>query len=151
MNISFSTEQSEFKDRVVRFMDTHWEGQDVDLTRVSARSDQSRYLKEKTASWYQKVFDRGWALVNWPENSGGVDWDSTQKYIWMSECARRCIPSPSQMPGVALVGPILLALENNNQNLQRLNSKQSATLTNASFKDYRISSGQTQILPYKLR
>ena len=72
-------------------MDTHWEGQDADLTRVSARSDQSRYLKEKTASWYQKVFDRGWALVNWPENSGGVGWDSTQKYIWMSECARRCI------------------------------------------------------------
>ncbi len=100
-------------------MDTHWEGQDADLTRVSARSDQSRYLKEKTASWYQKVFDRGWALVNWPENSGGVGWDSTQKYIWMSECARRCIPSPSHMPGVALVGPILLALENNNQKIDK--------------------------------
>ena len=104
---------------MVRFIDMHWEEQDAQLGYVSVGSDQSRYPKEKIASWYQKVFDQGWGLVDWPANAGGVSWDATQKYIWMSECARRCIPSPSHLPGVALVGPLLVTLENNNQKIDK--------------------------------
>jgi hypothetical protein len=119
VKLSLSKEQSEFRDQVVDFLDTYWREQKTLSPSSLGSSGLSGISSEAINRWYQRVFDQGWALIDWPENLGGPGWDPIQKYIWISECGRRCIPLPSNLPGVAAVGPLLFALGGNHRNIDQ--------------------------------
>jgi len=119
VKLSLSKEQSEFRDQVVDFLDTYWHEQKTLAPSTLGSSGLLGISSEAIKRWYQRVFDQGWALIDWPENLGGPGWDPIQKYIWISECGRRCIPSPSNLPGVAVVGPLLFALGDNHRSIDQ--------------------------------
>lgn len=110
MILSFSSEQLDFRDEVVDLIESHFKGSGDEAIPSPMGSDLTGSYSKKIERWYGSIFEKGWALVGWPEQHGGISWDSTQKYIWFSECASRGLPTPFNLPGIAIVGPLLITL-----------------------------------------
>jgi alkylation response protein AidB-like acyl-CoA dehydrogenase len=61
--------------------------------------------------WQRKLFDHGWAGINWPKAFGGLGLSGLQQVIWYEELARARAPHHINTSYVALMhaGPTLIA------------------------------------------
>ncbi|WP_317930829.1 acyl-CoA dehydrogenase family protein [Halioxenophilus sp. WMMB6] len=61
--------------------------------------------------WQQKLYEHGWAGVNWPKEYGGLGLSEVQQVIWYEECARAQAPHYINTTYVALMhaGPTIIA------------------------------------------
>ncbi len=61
--------------------------------------------------WQKKLFEHGWAGVNWPQEFGGLGLSAVQQVIWYEECARAGAPNYINTTYVALMhaGPTIIA------------------------------------------
>lgn len=62
-------------------------------------------------AWQKRLYDGGWAGVNWPREYGGLGLSGLQQIIWYEECARANAPHYINTTYVALMhaGPTLIA------------------------------------------
>jgi len=60
--------------------------------------------------WQRKLYEHGWAGVNWPKEYGGLGLSELQQVIWYEECARAKAPSYINTSYVALMhaGPTII-------------------------------------------
>ncbi len=60
--------------------------------------------------WQRKLYDGGWAGLDWPREFGGREVDVIRSLIWQEEYARVRGPDQTSMSvGTSLVGPTLMA------------------------------------------
>jgi len=61
--------------------------------------------------WQRKLYDHGWAGLNWPKEYGGLGLSEVQQVIWYEECARARAPHYINTTYVALMhaGPTIIA------------------------------------------
>ena len=62
---------------------------------------------ERSLKWQRILNDQGWVAPNWPAEYGGPGWDTTQRHIFATECARAQAPRLIPM-GVGMCGPAII-------------------------------------------
>ena len=60
-----------------------------------------------TIAWQKKLHEKGWVAPHWPKEHGGTGWNETERYIFVSECARAGAPPLAPM-GLSMVGPCII-------------------------------------------
>lgn len=96
MDMTFTTQDLEFRHEIRQFIDQHFPSE---IRRTPSMSD--------IEHWHRAVRQRGWAAVNWPREYGGTGWSATQKYFWDRETALAKCPGISPF-GMDMLAPILM-------------------------------------------
>ncbi|MBX3509727.1 MAG: acyl-CoA dehydrogenase family protein [Hyphomonadaceae bacterium] len=88
----------------------------ADNTPKSPRPSAGEQAAAFDKAWQRKLFDGGWAGLNWPAEFGGAGLSGVQCLIWFEECER------AEAPGYGLMtisqthaGPTLIARGNEDQ------------------------------------
>ena len=115
MNLTLSKEASIFRKTIVAFIEQHWSESEIDDLSKPVAPTRKQFLQKKLEDWYNKIFDNDWGFVGFPGDLFGSELGSMQRYVWMSECGSRNLPSPLKFPGVGVVAPIVLALGSDRQ------------------------------------
>jgi alkylation response protein AidB-like acyl-CoA dehydrogenase len=69
---------------------------------------QRHLRKEDYVYWQQKLFERGWAGLNWPAEYGGPEFTPTQRYLYDLEMS--AAGTPGILPfGQSMVAPVIMA------------------------------------------
>lgn len=103
-------------------MDLKFSDADLDF-RARARAWLSRNVPQKARpahgiaaaqfdrDWQRKLFEHGWAGINWPQEHGGLGLTGLQQVIWYEELARARAPHHINTTYVALMhaGPTVIA------------------------------------------
>jgi alkylation response protein AidB-like acyl-CoA dehydrogenase len=113
MNLEFSPEEIAFRDEVRAFIRDNYP---KELEGLGSREDMSR---EQFLAWHKILGKKGWAAPSWPEEHGGTNWTSTQKYIWGEENA--AVDAVMPLPfGISMVAPVIYTFGNEEQKAQHL-------------------------------
>ena len=115
MDLNFTKADQEFRDEVRNFIAENFSpennaGQNIEKYH-EVTSDQ---MKEGILSWHKKLYKKGWIAPHWPVEYGGIDWSTTQRYIWDQECANAGT-TPLIPFGLTMLGPVIIAFGNDYQ------------------------------------
>ena len=65
--------------------------------------------REYDLAWQRRLYEAGWAGINWPAEYGGRDLPLSQQIIWVEECVRANAPGPGCLIGALNhAGPTLM-------------------------------------------
>jgi len=103
VNLTFSDADHEFRARA-----RAWLGRNVPTTQRPAHGPAAALFDR---DWQRKLFEHGWAGINWPKEHGGLGLTGLQQVIWYEELARAHAPHHINTTYVALMhaGPTLIA------------------------------------------
>lgn len=77
------------------------------LRKKQRRSALERLSKADRVAWQKRLYEKGWAARDWPEQYGGAGFTSTQNYIFDLECTR--VGAPGVIPfGITMVAPVIM-------------------------------------------
>ena len=101
MDLSLSPSEREFRDEVRTWLEEHNPGPEPEgsLDEVIA------YRRE----WQAKLHQAGWAGISWPKEYGGRGATLIEQAIFVGEAARAEAPSPANVLGLAMGGPVVIA------------------------------------------
>ena len=101
MDLSLSPSEREFRDEVRTWLEEHNPGSEPEgsLDEVIA------YRRE----WQAKLHEAGWAGISWPKEYGGRGATLIEQAIFVGEAARAEAPSPANVLGLAMGGPVVIA------------------------------------------
>ena len=109
MDITFSAEESAFRDQVREFLAENWT---EDLARRIRGEDEE--FKAAQIEWQNKLNDKGWLAPGWPVEHGGVAWSVTENFIFETE--RSLAGAPDVVPfGLKMVAPVIYGFGNDEQ------------------------------------
>ncbi|MFN3232075.1 MAG: acyl-CoA dehydrogenase family protein [Alphaproteobacteria bacterium] len=103
MDLDFTGDDLAFQQEVRDFLD---ENLTPDIKEATALTTTVFVEKDVALKWQAKLHKRGWLAWFWPEEYGGPGWNSTQRYIFQTECALAGAPGIIPM-GVRYVGPVI--------------------------------------------
>ena len=101
MDLTLSPSEESFRDEVAAWLREHNPGPEPDdsLDEVIAfRRD-----------WQRKLHEGGWAGISWPEQFGGRGATMIEQAIFTGEAAAQDTPSPANVLGLAMGGPVVIA------------------------------------------
>jgi len=100
MDLSLSPFEREFRDEVRTWLEENHPGLEPDgLAEVMAfRRD-----------WQRQMHEAGWAGISWPQEYGGRGATLIEQAIFAGEMARAEAPSPANVLGLAMGGPVVIA------------------------------------------
>jgi len=102
MEIGFSPEERRFREECRDWLAANVPGERRPLHAVDAL--------EFDKAWQRKLFDAGWAGINWPTEYGGRGLPIAQQVIWLEEYARAGAPwIGANFVGINHGGPTLIA------------------------------------------
>ncbi|WP_340268296.1 acyl-CoA dehydrogenase family protein [Sphingobium mellinum] len=101
MKLGYSAEDLAFREEVRGFLQDNLPSE---LAAMEARHGHVRRVH--TDSWQKILARRGWAVPNWPEESGGPSWTPVQRHIWDVEYGRANAPEYNII-GIGMVGPVI--------------------------------------------
>lgn len=103
MDLMFTREDQDFRARA-------WEWLRDNIPR-QARPAHGDAAAQFDRDWQRKLYEHGWAGVNWPKAYGGLGLSEVQQVIWYEECARAGAPHYINTTYVALMhaGPTIIA------------------------------------------
>ena len=116
MELAFTPEELAFQKQV---RDWIAENYSDDLRRRNALSKTNYLDKEGMVEWQRKLDDRGWFVVNWPEEYGGPGLSASQRYILNMEMSAAGTPATTPM-GKSMVAPVIMAFGNDQQKAEHL-------------------------------
>jgi len=111
MDLKFSDEDFAFQKEVRDWIE---ENLPKDMQQRIARSPNTSGAKEDHVYWQQKLYERGWAGVNWPKEYGGPDFTPTQRYLYDLEMSRAHVPHVIAF-GQNMVAPVIMAFGTDEQ------------------------------------
>lgn len=101
MDLNVTPDLAAFRERACAWLAEH--------TPNSTRPSDGAELQAFDRAWQRRLFDGGWAGINWPTEFGGAGLSGVQSLIWFEECER------AEAPGYGLMtiaqthaGPILI-------------------------------------------
>lgn len=103
MDLHYSDSDKEFRARA-----RDWLSSNVPKHKRPAHGDAAAQFDR---DWQRKLFDHGWAGINWPKEHGGLGLNGLQQVIWYEELARAHAPHHINTSYVALMhaGPTVIA------------------------------------------
>ena len=111
MDLNFSPEELAFEQEVREFLN---EAMTDDIRIPTQRTTTVFVEKDIALKWQAKLHEKGWLAYFWPEEYGGPGWNSTQRFIFLRECARAGTPGLIPM-GLRYVGPVIFTFGNQQQ------------------------------------
>jgi alkylation response protein AidB-like acyl-CoA dehydrogenase len=102
MNLAYTPEQIEFRQRARQWLAANVPAE----PRPTAGQAAATYDR----AWQRRLYDGGWAGLNWPVEYGGAGLSGIRTLIWFEECERANAP-PYGMATIALThaGPTIIA------------------------------------------
>ncbi|WP_281300789.1 MULTISPECIES: acyl-CoA dehydrogenase family protein [unclassified Iodidimonas] len=114
MDLSFTAEDSAFRDEVRQFLATSIPDS------LRDKLDQGApLLKSDYVGWQKILYEKGWIAPGWPKEAGGCGWNATQQYIFNLELGLSGAPRPIPF-GLNMVGPVIYSFGNEAQKAQHL-------------------------------
>jgi alkylation response protein AidB-like acyl-CoA dehydrogenase len=101
MDLTLSPSEEEFRDEVRAWLQANHPGPEPEggLDEVMAfRRD-----------WQRRLHEAGWAGIAWPKEYGGRGATLIEQAIWVDEATRQEAPSPANVLGLAMGGPVVIA------------------------------------------
>jgi alkylation response protein AidB-like acyl-CoA dehydrogenase len=101
MDLSLSPSEREFRDEVRTWLEENHPGPEPEAG-----------LEEVMAfrtEWQRKLHEAGWAGISWPKEYGGRGATLIEQAIFVGEAARQETPSPANVLGLAMGGPVVIA------------------------------------------
>jgi alkylation response protein AidB-like acyl-CoA dehydrogenase len=101
MDLTLSPSEQEFRDEVRAWLEENNPGAEPEgsLEEVIA------FRRE----WQHKLHEAGWAGISWPKEYGGRGATMIEQAIFVGEAARQGTPSPANVLGLAMGGPVVIA------------------------------------------
>jgi alkylation response protein AidB-like acyl-CoA dehydrogenase len=100
MDLSLSPSEREFRDEVRAWLEANHPGPEPEgLEEVMA------FRRE----WQGRLHEAGWAGISWPKEYGGRGATLIEQAIFAAEMARAEAPSPANVLGLAMGGPVVIA------------------------------------------
>jgi alkylation response protein AidB-like acyl-CoA dehydrogenase len=101
MDLSLSPSEKEFRDEVRTWLEENHPGPEPEgsLEQVMA------FRRE----WQGRLHEAGWAGISWPQEYGGRGATLIEQAIFVGEAARQEAPSPANVLGLAMGGPVVIA------------------------------------------
>ena len=101
MDLTLSPSEEEFRDEVRTWLQENHPGPEPegDLDEVIAFR----------RVWQHKLHEGGWAGISWPKEYGGRGATMIEQAIFVGEAARQETPSPANVLGLAMGGPVVIA------------------------------------------
>jgi alkylation response protein AidB-like acyl-CoA dehydrogenase len=109
MDMHFREADLAFRDEVRRFIDGNLP---VDLKEKVQR--RLHLGKDDFVFWQKKLNERSWFAPHWPVELGGVEWNSTQHYLFQNEQVDGGCPSVIPF-GVRMVAPVIFTFGTDEQ------------------------------------
>ena len=106
MDLKLREEDLAFQQEVRSFIDEYWPAEAREARSTATRFEESAGHPPEVRRWIDGLNEKGWAVPNWPQEWGGVDWTPTQKYIWDKETAYAECPQLSAF-GSRMLAPVL--------------------------------------------
>ncbi|HVC05995.1 MAG TPA: acyl-CoA dehydrogenase family protein [Solirubrobacterales bacterium] len=101
MDLTLSPSEEKFRDEVRTWLEENHPGPEPDggLDEVMAFR----------RGWQLKLHAAGWAGISWPKEYGGRGATLIEQAIFVGEAARQETPSPANVLGLAMGGPVVIA------------------------------------------
>jgi len=101
MDLSLSPSETEFRDEVRTWLEENNPGPEPE----TSLDEVIAYRRE----WQAKLHAASWAGISWPEEYGGRGATLIEQAIFVGEAARAETPSPANVLGLAMGGPVVIA------------------------------------------
>ena len=101
MDLSFTPEENEFRDRMRTFFTTQIPASIREHVKKGEHVD-----KEEQVTAQRILNANGLAVPHWPKEWGGQDWSPVQLYIYQDEMQQACVPPPLGF-NANMVGPVI--------------------------------------------
>jgi len=106
MDLNLTPTEQQFRDEFRAWLKTNvpeeWKGG----RNAEDRDDYVEYLRD----WQRKLYEGGWAGINWPKEYGGRGASLMEQAIFQEELARANAPQLIGTIGLSLVGPTIIAM-----------------------------------------
>jgi alkylation response protein AidB-like acyl-CoA dehydrogenase len=101
MDLTLSPSEEEFRDEVRSWLRENHPGAEPE-----AGLDEVMAFR---GEWQLKLHEAGWAGISWPKEYGGRGATMIEQAIFAGEAARQEAPSPANVLGLAMGGPVVIA------------------------------------------
>jgi alkylation response protein AidB-like acyl-CoA dehydrogenase len=101
MDLTLSPSEEAFRDEVRAWLDENHPGPEPE----SGLEEVMSFRRE----WQRTMHDAGWAGISWPKEYGGRGATQIEQAIFAQEMARTEAPSPANVLGLAMGGPVVIA------------------------------------------
>ncbi len=116
MDLSFTSEELAFQKEVRTWIADNYS---PELKARNAMSKNGYLDKDGMLEWQRKLDEKGWFVLNWPEEFGGPGLSASERYIINMELAAAGTPQMSPM-GKSMVAPVIMAFGNDAQKAEHL-------------------------------
>ena len=100
MDLTLTSEEQAFQDEVRAWLGENHPGSEPD-------GEEAKF--EFRRAWQRKLHDAGWAGISWPKEFGGRGATLIEQVIFSEEMARAKAPSPANVLGLVMGGPVVIA------------------------------------------
>jgi alkylation response protein AidB-like acyl-CoA dehydrogenase len=101
MDLSLSPSEREFRDEVRTWLEENHPGPEPE----GSLEEVMTFRRE----WQGRLHEAGWAGISWPKEYGGRGATLIEQAIFVGEAARQEAPSPANVLGLAMGGPVVIA------------------------------------------
>jgi alkylation response protein AidB-like acyl-CoA dehydrogenase len=100
MDLTLTPEEEAFRDEVRDWLRENHPGDEPE-------GEEAKF--EFRRAWQRKMHDAGWAGISWPKEYGGRGATLVEQAIFSEEMARSKAPSPANVLGLVMGGPVVIA------------------------------------------
>jgi alkylation response protein AidB-like acyl-CoA dehydrogenase len=100
MDLTLTAEEQAFRDEVRAWLEANHPGPEPD-------GEEAKF--EFRRAWQRKMHDAGWAGISWPKEYGGRGATLIEQAIFSEEMSRAKAPSPANVLGLVMGGPVVIA------------------------------------------
>ncbi|TMK71593.1 MAG: acyl-CoA dehydrogenase [Actinobacteria bacterium] len=100
MDLTLTQEEQSFQDEVRAWLVENHPGREPD-------GEEAKF--EFRRAWQRELHDAGWAGISWPKEYGGRGATLIEQAIFSEEMARAKAPSPANVLGLVMGGPVVIA------------------------------------------
>src|SRR6476660_7352471 len=101
MDLTLSPSEQEFRDEASTWLEENHPGPEPE----SGLDEVIAFRRE----WQHKLHEGGWAGISWPKEYGGRGATMIEQAIFVGEASRLEAPSPANVLGLAMGGPVVIA------------------------------------------
>jgi alkylation response protein AidB-like acyl-CoA dehydrogenase len=101
MDLTLSPAEEEFRDEVRAWLEENHPGPEP----AGGLDEVMAFRRE----WQLKLHEAGWAGISWPKEYGGRGATMIEQAIFVGEASRQEAPSPANVLGLAMGGPVVIA------------------------------------------
>jgi alkylation response protein AidB-like acyl-CoA dehydrogenase len=100
VDLTLTSEEQTFQDEVRAWLGEHHPGPEPD-------GEEAKFVFRR--AWQRELHDAGWAGISWPKEFGGRGATLIEQVIFSEEMARAKAPSPANVLGLVMGGPVVIA------------------------------------------